>query len=260
MNYKLIIIILLLIILIYLYKKKVSQQENFTLSEVLRNIASVYEESGGTLAFQNLKSFGNSYFNKVIVNGDLNTRNSILNSGGSITNTGSGGIVNTGGNITNRGKLINTGSAKITESLEVLGDISGNLASLKGMIVMWSGTIGSIPEGWKLCDGQNGTPDLRSRFIVGAATPGAVLSNGLTIKSVNGVGGEERVTLNITQIPPHTHSGYATNNNTCDCGGGGCICSIYQTTTGSSGGTATGNTAPHDNMPPYYALAYIMKV
>ncbi len=258
MNYKLIIIILLLIILIYLYKKKVSQQENFTLSEVLRNIASVYQESGGTLAFQNLKSFGNSYFNKVIVNGDLNTRNSILNSGGSITNTGSGGIVNTGGNITNRGKLINTGSAKITESLEVLGDISGNLASLKGMIVMWSGTIGSIPEGWKLCDGQNGTPDLRSRFIVGAATPGAVLSNGLTIKSVNGVGGEERVTLNVKQIPSHTH-GYRGDTGSAAGHSHEWERNSASHQDNSSQTNSTGGGESHDNMPPYYALAFIMK-
>jgi hypothetical protein len=38
----------------------------------------------------------------------------------------------------------------------------------KGVIVMWSGAIANIPSGWVLCDGTNGTPDLRDRFIVGA--------------------------------------------------------------------------------------------
>ena len=37
-----------------------------------------------------------------------------------------------------------------------------------GGIIMWSGTLASIPTGWVLCDGTNGTPDLRSRFVYGA--------------------------------------------------------------------------------------------
>jgi hypothetical protein len=48
----------------------------------------------------------------------------------------------------------------------------GDGAVVKGMIVMWSGAINQIPVGWALCDGQNGTPDLRSRFIVGAGPGG----------------------------------------------------------------------------------------
>lgn len=38
-----------------------------------------------------------------------------------------------------------------------------------GVIVMWHGALATIPTGWYLCDGTNGTPDLRSKFIVGAA-------------------------------------------------------------------------------------------
>ena len=37
-----------------------------------------------------------------------------------------------------------------------------------GMIMLWSGSIGSIPAGWYLCDGTNGTPNLKDSFIVGA--------------------------------------------------------------------------------------------
>lgn len=41
-----------------------------------------------------------------------------------------------------------------------------------GMVVVWSGSIISIPSGWALCDGNNGTPDLRDQFLEGTETPG----------------------------------------------------------------------------------------
>ena len=47
-----------------------------------------------------------------------------------------------------------------------------------GVIVLWSGSIGSIPAGWVLCNGNNGTPDLRNRFIVGAGSTYAVDATG----------------------------------------------------------------------------------
>ena len=43
-----------------------------------------------------------------------------------------------------------------------------NALGFRGLIVMWSGAIAEIPPGWALCDGTQGTPDLRDRFIVGA--------------------------------------------------------------------------------------------
>jgi microcystin-dependent protein len=64
-----------------------------------------------------------------------------------------------------------------------------------GMIVMWNSTAASIPAGWQLCDGSNGTPNLRGQFIVGAG--GAY--------SVGDQGGATSVTLDATQMPIHTH-------------------------------------------------------
>ena len=64
-----------------------------------------------------------------------------------------------------------------------------------GTIVMWSGDINAIPNGWQLCDGTKGTPDLRNRFIVGAGSgynPGAT-------------GGADRVALTIAEMPAHKH-------------------------------------------------------
>ncbi len=66
----------------------------------------------------------------------------------------------------------------------------------KGLISMWSGSIEAIPTGWALCNGENGTPDLQDRFIVGAGNDYAVGSTG----------GEKEVTLTTAQIPRHRHS------------------------------------------------------
>lgn len=60
---------------------------------------------------------------------------------------------------------------------------------------MWSGASDSIPNGWLLCDGNNNTPDLRNRFIVGAGSS----------YSVGNTGGSDSVTLTTEQIPSHTH-------------------------------------------------------
>lgn len=65
-----------------------------------------------------------------------------------------------------------------------------------GAIIMWSGSIASIPAGWKLCDGTSGTPDLRDRFIVGAG-------NGYT---PGDTGGAASVALSAAQMPAHSHS------------------------------------------------------
>lgn len=166
---------------------------------------------------------------------------------------------------------------------------------LRGMIMMWSGSIDRIPIGWSLCDGTNGTPDLRDRFIVGAG------SN----YKFNTTGGEATVKLTEAQMPSHTHAGTAQSSEhihviPVDTGGGGLgwgqdrmlQANVYQqsntwananTYAYTLGGYTewTSNSAPregkgehthnlainqsgsgqeHDNIPPYFALAYIMKL
>ena len=64
-----------------------------------------------------------------------------------------------------------------------------------GIIVMWSGTHNNIPKGWNLCDGTNGTPDLRDRFIVGSGNK----------YSIGDTGGSDSVTLTTSQLPRHSH-------------------------------------------------------
>jgi hypothetical protein len=64
-----------------------------------------------------------------------------------------------------------------------------------GIITLWSGS--TTPTGWALCNGSNGTPDLRDRFVVGAGTS----------YSVGDTGGNDNVSLSEANLPSHDHSG-----------------------------------------------------
>ena len=157
-------------------------------------------------------------------------------------------------------------------------------AFVSGMIILWSGNTGNIPTGFVLCDGQNNTPDLRNRFVVGA---GDVYSPGNTGGSTDATLVSHSHTINnhthsfsaTTGSDTHSHSyidqyvvinnGYrpwpASNN---DCAarnvntGGDTHSHSVSGTTGnpSDRGTNTqGSSATNANLPPYYALCYIMK-
>lgn len=120
-----------------------------------------------------------------------------------------------------------------------------------GCIVMWSGAASDIPDGWHLCDGTNGTPDLRDRFVVGAGnvyTPGAT-------------GGNAQVTLTKEQLPAHTHTYYKTSGSESNYGmSGGANSVIESVSSTSTDSGSAGSGSPVDIMPPYYALCYIMKI
>ena len=144
---------------------------------------------------------------------------------------------------------------------------------------MWSGSQASIPSGWYLCDGNNSTPDLRNKFVIGAGSGGNY--------SVGDTGG-----YTDTFIPEHTHTysgsvsggthnhtyidqyvvinnGYRpwpASNNDCaarnvNVGGDGSHSHSYSGTTAvNTGGAAITNAQRSGrNLPPYYALCYIMK-
>ncbi len=124
-----------------------------------------------------------------------------------------------------------------------------NVLSLpKGLIVMWSGTIADIPSGWRLCDGTNGTPDLRDKFIVGAGSAYAVAATG----------GEAMHRLTEDEMPTHSHTYSKAKGDQGHAGGSGTSGQTVANSTDSTG--STGGGQPHNNLPPYYALAYIMKL
>ena len=146
-----------------------------------------------------------------------------------------------------------------------------------GLISMWSGSIGSIPSGWYLCDGSNGTPNLTDRFIIGAGSTYAV----------NGTGGVSSVTLTTSNMPAHTHAATVTDpghsHTLAISGGASSITGLgasgasgwQGSNTGvtyvSSSGTNTSTTGvtvsnasngsgtSFSILNPYYALAFIQK-
>lgn len=112
-----------------------------------------------------------------------------------------------------------------------------------GSIVIWSGSIVSIPAGWALCNGSSGTPDLRDRFVIGA---GSSYSPGATggVLTVDDVHSGHTFSGSVAEV------GYAGFNP----GGSPILAHMTHSHSWGSGG-ATGVNI----LPPYYALAYIMR-
>ncbi|SFO96743.1 Microcystin-dependent protein [Oscillibacter sp. PC13] len=118
-----------------------------------------------------------------------------------------------------------------------------------GMICAWSGSVDAIPAGWALCDGTGGTPDLRGRFLLGAGGSYAPWKTG----------GEANHTLTISELPGHSHF-YEMPQKGSQSGAGDTIgygtpktyFPVNKITTSTGGGSS------HNNMPPYYALCFVM--
>ena len=132
-----------------------------------------------------------------------------------------------------------------------------------GVILLWSGSIASVPSGWLLCDGTNGTPDLRDRFVVGAGSTYAV---GATGGSANATLVSHTHTATSTVSDPgHTHQipnndgavfGSSANSNR---GFSASTSSSFTGITVATSISTEGSSGTNANLPPYYALAYIMK-
>jgi hypothetical protein len=138
-----------------------------------------------------------------------------------------------------------------------------------GIISMWSGSIATIPSGWFLCDGSNGTPDLRNRFVVGAGSTYAVAATGGSANAI--VVSHTHTATSSVSDPGHTHNipsrfqatGNAFGFNAPYSGLGNDIVSTTTSSTTSisvsTTNASTGSSGTNANLPPYYALAYIMK-
>jgi hypothetical protein len=134
-----------------------------------------------------------------------------------------------------------------------------------GMISLWYGSIGSVPTGWYLCDGTNGTPDLRDKFVVGAGSTYSVAATGGSTDAIV-VSHTHTATSTVTD-PGHFHT-YSVVSVTGGAGGGSASYTNTATvntgtkTTGVTVGTtnaSAGVSGTNANLPPYYALAYVMK-
>ena len=204
------------------------------------------------------------------------------------------------GTLTSSSTLAVTGGLTLDGSAGTSGQVllsagSGNTptwgnAFVAGMIMMWSGTIATIPSGWYLCNGSNGTPDLRNRFIIGADADDAGVAKTSVTGSATQSGGSKDGTLGS-----HSHTGTTASNgshshNVIGSTTVGAVKGLAESTarsvlagsnqtgyTTNIGNTSTaiiesagshthtfttsteGSSLTNANLPPYYALAFIMK-
>jgi len=203
--------------------------------------------------------------------------------------SGSVGNYRVNGNLTVTGTTALTGATTLSSTLAVTGATtftgipSGPTATTgtnttqlattafvqasvpTGVIVMWSGSVASIPTGWLLCNGTSGTPDLRDRFIVGAGSTYAVAATGGTADAV--VVSHTHTASSAVADPTHTHGGVIGQTSVGGAGtgnqlAGNGVISIPAASTGITVTTtvaSAGVSGTNANLPPYYALAYIMK-
>jgi len=168
---------------------------------------------------------------------------------------------------------VSSGIVTATKFVGNGADLTGIVTIPTGVIVMWSGT--TIPSGWALCDGTNSTPDLRNRFIVGAndaSKTGITTQTGPGFNVTTGaiddtyepgdIGGSVAHQMTIAEMPAHTHpytngDSYWTLSSATPQNEGFTAGSNEFTTRTSI--NAQGGDNYHENRPPYYALAFIMK-
>lgn len=146
------------------------------------------------------------------------------------------------------------------KDIEVKGTLKANAiegegAVVAGMIIMWHGNINDIPKGWVLCDGRNGTPDLRDRFVMGSTTD-----------ERQRTGGQNSHTHNVSSAGSHNHSvigEVATKRALHDVTAAGKrrhdVASDQHTHSIANNGVHSHSLNTSSNLPPYYKLAFIMK-
>ena len=188
---------------------------------------------------------------------------------------------------------VGVGTTTPNEALEVAGVVKaksfdGGGAVPIGAVVMWSGAGNTVPKGWAICDGNNGTPDLRGRFVLASGQGRHHLPErgNLTNRTAGNKAGEEQHTIALQEMPAHDHGGKTANDGAhthwfpawyADTGplqptetqkvmmrnnrvpmdpenvrSDG---SEHQHAIASSGGGQ-----PFSLMPPYYVLAFIMRI
>jgi len=150
----------------------------------------------------------------------------------------------------------------------ILGTVPSVTPIPSGVITMWSGSVGSVPSGWNLCDGTNGTPNLLNKFVVAAGSTYSVGATGGSADAIT-VSHTHTATSTVTD-PGHLHT-YSVGVSLNTFQGGSSQGGLYTQTSGNTStattgitvattNASTGTSGTNANLPPYYALAYIMKL
>lgn len=147
-------------------------------------------------------------------------------------------------------------SSQVNQNFTDLVNFLNNTASPVGLVAMWKGSIASIPTGWTL------DTDLRDKMAIGAGN----------LYAYGDTGGEATHTLTLSEIPTidldsymndpgHTHAIDVVPSDQDGSGSNGSISGSKSTGSATTGITWTpfGGGAAHNNLPPYYALAYIRR-
>ena len=291
----------------------------------------------GTMSYQNSSSVTTGDLN---ITGALRLDNSVGSNGqvlksvgstatpvwttlGTMSTQNSNAVNITGGSVKTTGDLNVTGALKLDNSVGSTGQVlvsSGSSATptwgnafVRGMIMLWSGSTGTVPSGWALCNGGFGTPDLTNRFVIGAGNSYAVNAKGGSANAVvvshthslsgnTGSAGAQALTASTsvtgttTSAGNHSHtlphylvqavagtgdidrdneyqqwkalSGQSTRTSGSHSHGlsisaSTSVSSVSNHThplSGNTGNTNGGVSGTNKNLPPYYALAYIMKL
>ena len=221
---------------------------------------------GGDSGVQNLFIYGKLNYN--FDNEDLKVKS--INISDKVTATSftgtnfTGSFAGSGANLTEipDNAIEALTAAKLTGALPAIdgSSLTGLDTFLKGMIILWYGNTSNIPNGFVLCDGNNNTPDLRSRFIIGADADATINGVVLPTTSVTGAatttGGSKDAV-----VVEHKHTTTVDNRILFPAAGG---VTFSYGGAGSYPGTVfnmnnEGVAGTDKNLPPYHALCYIMK-
>jgi microcystin-dependent protein len=131
----------------------------------------------------------------------------------------------------------------------------------KGTIMMWNGNETTIPQGWVLCMGQTiegfKVPDLRGRIPIGYNTDSSLLPK----RELGATGGEEEVKLEVKHIPSHTHTfGYGSPTRRWAFGSGSPGADAEGGRNVGQDAGEVGDNTPHENMPPFSVVTFIIKL
>jgi hypothetical protein len=215
-------------------------------------VTTAVSNATGSLGTMSTQNANNVAITGGTINGVSGTNSSMtVGAATNATNVVSGGTI--ASNVTGTTQALGTNNTTIATTAFA---IANGIPS--GAIVMWSGSIASIPSGWLLCNGSSGTPDLRDRFIVGAGSSYAV---GATGGTADAVVVSHTHTIND---PGHVHgiqyrADLAGATGGYNIAGGPSIVNTNSAVTNISVNTA-GVSGTNANLPPYYALAYIIKL